>query len=209
MPTTHDVIRKAFSQSKYRWRTAEGIAKDAGLTVRTVRAHLESSDDFVRAKKPNKSGQILYATREKPSPGAAGGPVLKCLVLIPSDPSVAQLRNAIFRVFAKRNIELLSFEERIEAGALWVDGILASLRASDFVIADMTRRNPNVLFELGIAHGIGKPFVLLVSSDSNGDIPSDLLGYQYIAYNLDQPQRLESRLDSFVQHMVAKLGRTL
>lgn len=205
--TKRDSILAAFRQSKYRWRTAEGIARDAGLSVDDVRAFLKSSAEIVRAKKANKSGQSLYATREKRTSHVSEAPSLKCLVLIPSESYGFRLREVIFGVLTKRNIELLSFEERIEAGALWVDGILASLRASDFVIADMTKRNPNVLFELGIAHGIGKPFVLLVSSKSDGDIPSDLLGYQYITYDLDTLYRLESKLDSFVQHMVVRLGR--
>ncbi len=95
----------------------------------------------------------------------------------------------------------------MQVGALWVDGVMTSLREADFLIADVTGRNANVLFELGIAHGLGKPFVLLVSVDGNGDIPSDLMGYQYIAYDPTDIYMLRSKLERFVQHVVERLGR--
>jgi predicted nucleotide-binding protein len=96
----------------------------------------------------------------------------------------------------------------MQVGALWVDGIMASLRAADFLIADVTGRNPNVLFELGIAHGLGKPFVILVSVDGNGDIPSDLMGYQYIAYHPGDARDLQGKLGAFVEHVVERLRRS-
>jgi len=58
-------ITQAISQSKYRWRTPRGIAKDAGLTVPQVIEVLERSGQFVRAKKGNARGEQLYSTREK------------------------------------------------------------------------------------------------------------------------------------------------
>jgi hypothetical protein len=53
-----------------------------------------------------------------------------------------------------------------------VNDIWHSIHAASFVIADISGRNPNVMYELGIAHTLAKP-VLIVSSNA-GDIPIDL-----------------------------------
>jgi hypothetical protein len=58
-------ITQAISQSKFRWRTPRGIAKDVGLSVPQVMEVLERSDQFVRARKGNARGEPLYSTREK------------------------------------------------------------------------------------------------------------------------------------------------
>ena len=55
-----------------------------------------------------------------------------------------------------------------------------SLNDADFVIADITGRNPNVLYELGIAHTLAKP-VLIISRNA-ADIPIDLSTRRVILY---------------------------
>lgn len=61
-----------------------------------------------------------------------------------------------------------------------LEDIWQGINAADFVIADITGRNPNVLYELGIAHTLAKP-VLILSRDA-GDIPIDLATRRVILY---------------------------
>ena len=58
--------------------------------------------------------------------------------------------------------------------------IWQSINGADFVIADITGRNPNVLYELGIAHTLAKP-VLIISRNA-ADIPIDLSTRRVILY---------------------------
>lgn len=58
--------------------------------------------------------------------------------------------------------------------------IWQSINSADFVIADITGKNPNVLYELGIAHTLAKP--VLIISQSAGDIPIDLSTRRVIIY---------------------------
>jgi len=48
------------------------------------------------------------------------------------------------------------------------------------VVAEMTGRNPNVFYEAGYAHGIGKPVIFLTKSGE--DIPFDLKQYPHVVY---------------------------
>jgi hypothetical protein len=61
-----------------------------------------------------------------------------------------------------------------------VDEIWAAITKARVVIADCTDRNPNVFYEIGIAHTIGKP-VILVTQDA-ADVPFDLRHRRYIEY---------------------------
>jgi hypothetical protein len=55
--------------------------------------------------------------------------------------------------------------------------------AARMVIADCTEKNPNVFYEIGIAHMVGKPVVLITRSKN--DIPADLQHIEYIEYSYD------------------------
>jgi hypothetical protein len=50
------------------------------------------------------------------------------------------------------------------------------------IVADCTDRNPNVFYEIGLAHTIGKPTILLTQKSE--DVPFDLRHWRHIAYQL-------------------------
>lgn len=55
----------ALNKSQYRWRTARGVAKEIGEKEQDVFDTMRKSDAFVRAKTPNKNGEVLYTTAER------------------------------------------------------------------------------------------------------------------------------------------------
>jgi hypothetical protein len=59
--------------------------------------------------------------------------------------------------------------------------IVCAIEDSDLVIADLTNANPNVYYELGIAHAIEKPVVLLVQDIA--ELPFDLRAYRVVLYS--------------------------
>jgi hypothetical protein len=58
--------------------------------------------------------------------------------------------------------------------------IYNQIAKADILIADMTGRNPNVFYEVGYAHALGKTVVLLTQKSE--DIPFDLKHYPHIVY---------------------------
>jgi hypothetical protein len=48
------------------------------------------------------------------------------------------------------------------------------------IIADCTSRNPNVFYEIGLAHTVGKPVILITQNQD--DVPFDLRHIRYIPY---------------------------
>ncbi|MGB7948715.1 MAG: hypothetical protein WCH75_13610 [Candidatus Binatia bacterium] len=83
-----------------------------------------------------------------------------------------------------------------------LEDIWQSLNAADFVIADITGRNPNVLYELGIAHTLAKP-VLILSKEA-ADIPIDLATRRVILYG-QKADAWREDLARMIQEAIAKV----
>jgi hypothetical protein len=60
-----------------------------------------------------------------------------------------------------------------------------SLRKARLVVAELSGRNPNVMYEIGLAHAIGKPIVLLTRNEE--DVPFDLRSLRYVYYDPNNP----------------------
>ncbi len=54
------------------------------------------------------------------------------------------------------------------------------IEAAHIIVADMTGRNPNVYYEVGYAHALGKNVILLTQRAD--DLPFDLRGFNHIVY---------------------------
>ncbi len=81
---------------------------------------------------------------------------------------------------------------RPETGSL-IRSIIEKLQKSTIVLADITDKNANVLYELGVRHSISKRTIIV--SQNAVHIPSDLSGYWSIIYGIRPAQLSEFRRD--------------
>lgn len=72
-----------------------------------------------------------------------------------------------------------------------LERIYRQIDTADFIIADMTGKNPNVFYEVGYAHARGKLCTLVTQTVE--DIPFDLRHHRHIIYN-GSIQTLKDRL---------------
>lgn len=70
-------------------------------------------------------------------------------------------------------------DEQIFEGSI-LEQVYNQISKADIIVADMTDRNPNVFYEVGYAHALGKKVILLTQRED--DIPFDLLHYPHIIY---------------------------
>ncbi|MGD1951182.1 MAG: hypothetical protein ACFB14_16245 [Leptolyngbyaceae cyanobacterium] len=61
-----------------------------------------------------------------------------------------------------------------------ISDIWDAINAAKVIIADCTGRNPNVFYEIGIAHTLGKPVIL--TAQSVNDIPFDIQHIRTVLY---------------------------
>lgn len=66
-----------------------------------------------------------------------------------------------------------------------VEDIWTSLNTAGLIVADVTGKNPNVFYELGIAHVIGKNTIIL--TQNKDDIPFDLTHLRFFEYTDNEP----------------------
>lgn len=71
-------------------------------------------------------------------------------------------------------------DEQFFVGTI-LEAIYNQIAKADVIVADLSHRNPNVYYETGYAHALGKNVILL--SQSAEDIPFDLKHYQHIIYS--------------------------
>jgi hypothetical protein len=76
------------------------------------------------------------------------------------------------------------------------DGICSA----QIVLADCTEKNPNVFYEIGMAHTVGKKVVFITRSDK--DIPSDIKHFDHIHYHYN-PQGVDALIDKLRAFLAA------
>ena len=86
--------------------------------------------------------------------------------------------------------------------------IIEQIISADLVIADLPGSNPNVFYELGICHTIGKKVITLCDQESyekdyNKKLPFDISSLNTIFYkkDLDGPQELVNKLIDYIKLM--------
>jgi hypothetical protein len=84
-----------------------------------------------------------------------------------------------------------------------VEDIWKAIVSARLIVADCTDRNPNVFYEIGLAHTIGKPTILLTQKSE--DVPFDLRHLRYIAYQLTPRgmREFETKFKETVQNVLS------
>jgi len=76
--------------------------------------------------------------------------------------------------------KLVRADESYAPGVI-IHSIFQSILDSDIVVADITRRNPNVFYELGIAHSYAKQVIII--AQSTDELPFDVQHMRCIDYD--------------------------
>jgi len=84
-----------------------------------------------------------------------------------------------------------------------IDQIWTGINNARVLVAELTGRNPNVLYELGIAHALKKPVVLVSSNE--GDVPFDVRHVRVIYYDMTDPFWGEKLIGKVAENIVSAL----
>ncbi len=80
-----------------------------------------------------------------------------------------------------------------------LERVYNQIAKADMLVADMTGRNPNVFYEVGYAHALGRRVILLTSDAT--DIPFDLKHYPHIVYDRSI-RKLKAELEQKIQWFI-------
>ena len=130
-----------------------------------------------------------------------------CFVLMPFSEKWSR---RVWERFIKPIATATGFECEIASdmfGALVMEDVWRGINQAAIVIADVTGRNPNVLYELGIAHTLGKDVILLTQNID--DVPFDTRSLRHITYedNVDGLDKLASELPRHLEALSASQSK--
>jgi hypothetical protein len=116
-----------------------------------------------------------------------------CFVVMPfSEPWSDRVYKKLKSILISQKITVVRADNLFGQNVL--EDIWIAINESSFIIADTTNKNPNVFYEIGIAHTLGKN-VILITQDIE-DIPFDFRLFRHVAYedNVDGFNTLEQKL---------------
>ena len=72
---------------------------------------------------------------------------------------------------------------------------------ASIIIADITMDNPNVFYELGYSHAIGKNTILLADAEKRQKMPFDISGFRTIFYSnsIAGKREIERNLNNYIE----------
>ncbi|MEW9834513.1 hypothetical protein ABUE29_02685 [Mesorhizobium sp. ZMM04-4] len=121
------------------------------------------------------------------------------MAIDPSDKAAVDVLDTIKDAAAKRGIKAERVDEQ-HANTRITDRILSSIRRAEFVICDLTGNRPNVFYEAGYAHGLGKLPIYVARKDT--DIQFDIHDYPVIFY--ENMRELRDGLTARLEGLAAK-----
>ncbi|WP_292972468.1 hypothetical protein [Mucilaginibacter sp.] len=109
-----------------------------------------------------------------------------CFVMMPFAPPLGDYYSKIYEpAITKAGLRPVRADNDIFGTGKIIDQIWDGIIKAKVLIAELTTRNPNVYYELGLAHALRKPVVLISSNEE--DVPFDLQHIRVIYYDVHDP----------------------
>jgi hypothetical protein len=197
-------------------RMLNEAAMPAFKNITTIGEYLAAQESIIRDDPYRRAREwtpALPATRLPGLPAATVLPVAggnaaahaDLFVIMPfsehwSDGTYALIRRAVGRIDAPDGaLRLYRADEIAEPGQI-TQQVKVAIGSAHVVIADITHVNPNVMWELGYADGLGKTIVIFNQDPQSS--PFDMVDRRQVAYNLSPADTDEQNL---TRHLIEAL----
>ncbi|WP_240207082.1 hypothetical protein [Vibrio sp. CyArs1] len=100
-------------------------------------------------------------------------------VMMPFSPSLSSVYEAVQFAATEQGMQCTRADDIWQHSTI-IQDIFSLIFKSTIVVCDFTGKNPNVFYEAGIAHTLGKHVIPITQSEH--DIPFDLQHHRYIMY---------------------------
>ena len=185
-----DVNTHGWEHSRTHWAIKEANLLEGLFLLLTDRAHAQETR-FPSIAKPR-----FFRVEDWPLPALG-----HVAVMMPFDPAYDAVYKTIRNACGDRNLNAVRVDE-IFGPRNVMDDIFKVIVQSRFVISDLTKRNPNVLYETGIAHARNCEVIMIVQNEE--DIPFDLRHIRFVKYlpNDEGYRKLRSDLAKSIREIL-------
>jgi len=168
---------------------------------------IEKTDGNYRIIDVFRPGKVPVKKRarvKKPAKGVSVSSKDTCLVLMPfTDPHSTYYEQIYKPAIEKAGLQPVRADADIFGEGKITDQVWQGIKAAKMLIAELTTRNPNVFYELGVAHALRKP-VILIGSNEN-DVPFDLRNIKVIYYDVSDPFWGRTLIDRLAEEILAAI----
>lgn len=128
-----------------------------------------------------------------------------CFVMMPFAAPIGNYYKIIYEpAIIKSGLKPIRADSEIFGTGKIIDQIWSGINSSKILLAELTTRNANVFYELGLAHALNKP-VVLISSNEN-DVPFDLHHIRVIYYDMQDPFWGQKLIDKIAENILSALA---
>ena len=116
----------------------------------------------------------------------------KCFSIMPFQEGFDDINRIIAEAAEECGLEYVRSDRRDQAGSV-LSQILSDIRSAAVVVADISGHNPNVLYELGIAHQIKGPDRVVIIRQAADESPYDVNEFRHLVYRHNETGRRDLR----------------
>lgn len=127
-----------------------------------------------------------------------------CFVMMPFSNPLGSYYEKIYKpAIEKAGLKPVRADDEIFGTGKIIDQIWTGIYSAKILIAELTTRNPNVFYELGLAHALKKPVVLVSSNEE--DVPFDLNHIRVIYYDVTDPFWGPKLIDKIAENILSAI----
>lgn len=127
-----------------------------------------------------------------------------CFVMMPFAPPIGGYYQKIYEpAILKAGLRPVRADNEIFGTGKIIDQIWTGLNAAKVLVAELTTRNANVFYELGLAHALKKPVVLVAANEN--DVPFDLQHIRVIYYDVNDPFWGSKLIDKIAENILSAI----
>lgn len=131
-------------------------------------------------------------------------PKTKCFLAMPYGPNwFTSVRDAVEDAVKTAGYEFDIAADISKPGNI-MQQVWGSIRQAPVIIADLTGLNANVMYEVGVAHALGKQVILITQEP--GAIPFDIRENRWYAYRLAELADLDKWLQASLAEVATELA---
>jgi hypothetical protein len=128
-----------------------------------------------------------------------------CFVMQPFAAPLGDYYEKIYKpAIEKAGLTPMRADADIFATGKIMDQVWTGISAAKVLVAELTSRNPNVFYELGLAHALKKPVVLVSAKEE--DVPFDLQHIRVIYYDTTDPFWGQKLLDKVAENVLSAIN---
>lgn len=129
-------------------------------------------------------------------------------VIMPFSLNLTGIYNAIVKPTVEAKNLICRRGDDINSNNAIISDIWKSICEARFIIADLSTRNPNVMYELGIAHTVGKETILIHQNSDQERFPFDISHFRIIDYqdSATGGEVLRTKLSDTIDSVLQKIS---